>query len=78
MNRDLLLSGACFLADCNSCQLDRFDCDCADTDILLEQARKHYAEMKKSRGWERYNNHMMELYGEHYEKELILHKTKVV
>ena len=78
MNKRLLFNCACYLTVCGLCPLDNWGCDAAPTHILLGQARKHYAEMKKSEDWERYNDYMTKYFGADYAKEFIATKAKVV
>ena len=77
MNRNLLFNCACVLTNCDSCLLDKCGCDGAPVDILLKQARKHYAEMRRSEKWERYNGQITKYYGADYAKELAI-KARVV
>ena len=78
MDRNLLFQCACYLTDCNSCPLGKHGCEGAPADILLKQARKHYAEMKGSCDWEMYDDHIAERYGADYAKEFVSVKAKVV
>ena len=78
MNVNLLFNCACFLTDCDSCPLDNYGCEAAPIHILLGRARKHYAEMKKSEDWERYNNFMTKYFGADYAKEFVAARVTVV
>lgn len=78
MNKLVLFYYACYLRSCSDCQLNGLGCYDAPEGQLLKAAREHYAEMKRSDNFDRYNAYIAKIFGADYAKELVAAKVKVV
>ena len=78
MNRPILFTCACYMQSCSDCSLDGLGCDYAPEGQLLKAAREHYAEMKNSDNFDKYDAYMAKRFGADYAKEFIAAKAKVV
>ena len=78
MNRPVLFTCACHMQSCSDCSLNGLGCDYAPEGQLLKAAREHYAEMKNSDNFDKYDAYMAKRFGADYAKEFIAAKAKVV
>lgn len=77
MNRRLVLEAACLRRQCSDCHLGEYGCGMAPTNMLLQEARKHYAYMKNDVRFDGYDRVLTRKYGMDYAKEF-MPKAKVV
>jgi len=76
--RTILFDCACFQRDCSTCKLADVGCGDAPTELLAEEARKHYLQVKNGGDWEYYDEIMSLNFGKDYAKEFMLVKARVV
>ncbi len=76
--RTILFNCACFLTDCNACELADIGCSDAPIAVLAEEARKNYLRAKKDKDWKYYNKAMTDNFGKDYAKNFMVTKAKVV
>ena len=77
MNRRLVFEAACFRRRCNDCPLGAYGCSLAPIDMLLQEARKHYAYIKNDVRFDGYDRVLTREHGVDYAKEFMM-KAKVV
>jgi len=78
MNKRLIFEAACLRRQCGDCPLGVYGCSLAPVDMLLEEARKHYANMKNGTGFAGYDRVLTKEHGEGYAKEFMTTKAKVI
>ena len=77
MDRRLVFEAACLRRQCSDCPLGAYGCNIAPIDMLLREARKHYAHMKNDAGFDGYDRVLTREHGVDYAKEFMT-KSKVV
>lgn len=77
MNKRLVFEAACIRRQCRDCPLGAYGCSLAPTDMLLQEARKHYTDMKNDARFDGYDRVMTSYHGKDYAKEFMT-KAKVV